>query len=334
MTIREFNGADMTAKRFHQELLPAAQPAVFRGLLADWPLVRAGVEGPEALFGYLRRFDRGQPVRAMLAPARVNGRFFYNEDISGFNFRSDPVKIGSALDFLLASVNDERPSAFAVQSVPVWNNLTGLDRENRMPLLPEGVEPRVWIGNAVTVAAHFDPSENLACVVSGRRRFTLFPPDQVANLYPGPFELNPAGPIISMVDFDAPDLERHPGFAAAMHAATVVDLQPGDVLYIPYLWWHHVRSVERVNMLVNYWWTPPTLPHCHPVEAMMHAMLALNTAPEPHRAAWRSIFDHYVFGVDGPPGTHLPPERRGIQGEVSEDMARGLRRNLAQTLSR
>lgn len=333
MSVQEFQAAEVTAKRFHEEIVAAAQPAVLRGLVRNWPLVQAGREGPEALCRYLRPFDRGQSARAMLAPPRANGRFFYNEDLSGFNFRTQTVKIGAALDLLLSLAGDERPSALAVQSVPVWKNLTGLDRENRMPLLPEGVEPRIWIGNAVTVAAHYDPSENIACVVAGRRRFTLFPPDQVANLYPGPFEITPAGPIISMVDFDAPDLERHPGFAMAMAKAVVADLEAGDVLYIPYLWWHHVRSVERVNMLVNYWWTPPAPAYCHPVEAMLHAMLAIKSLPPPHREAWRSMFSHFVFEDDGETGAHLPPERRGIQGSVSDEAARKVRTGLARTLS-
>ena len=140
-------------------------------------------------------------------------------------------------------------------------------------------------------------------------------------------ELTPAGPIISMVDFDSPDLERYPNFPSAMEAALTVDLEPGDVLYIPYLWWHHVRSIERVNMLVNYWWTPPAPPDCHPLPAMLNVMLALKYLPEPHRAAWRSLFDHFVFEDHGAPGTHLPADRRGVQGAISEDAARGLLRS-------
>ena len=57
----------------------------------------------------------------------------------------------------------------------------------------EGVPPRLWLGNAIKVATHYDQMENIGIVVTGRRRFTLFPPEQVANLYMGPIELTPAG---------------------------------------------------------------------------------------------------------------------------------------------
>ena len=131
----------------------------------------------------------------------------------------------------------------------------------------------IWIGNRTRIAAHQDLPDNLACVAVGHRRFTLFPPDQARNLYPGPFELTPAGPIISMVDFDDPDLERFPGFSEAMAAALVVDLAPGDALYIPYLWWHHVRSLDPLNMLVNFWWAPRANAEEYGADALLLAML-------------------------------------------------------------
>src|SRR3546814_14192490 len=76
----------------------------------------------------------------------------------------------------------------------------------RLPA-PDAV-PRVWIGNATHVSTHYDVSSNLACVVAGRRRFTLFPPDQIANLYVGPLDVTMAGQPASMVDLAAPDLTQ------------------------------------------------------------------------------------------------------------------------------
>jgi len=323
---------DVTAERFWTEILPAGRPVVLRGAVRDWPVVAAGRDSPAALAAYLRRLDRGLPVRAMLGPPSIEGRFFYNADLSDFNFRSDHVKLAAALDLLLHAIDDARPSALAVQSVPTRSNLPGFDADNRMALLPPELEPRIWIGNRVTVAAHHDPSENIACVVAGRRRFTLFPPDQVANLYPGPFELTPAGPVITMVDFRAPDLERYPGFADAMTVAQSAELEPGDALYIPYLWWHQVESLDAMNMLVNYWWTPPGEHAGHPVQALLHAMIAIKNLPEAHRQGWRALFDHYVFQDHGPPAAHLPAERQGIQGPLDDELMRRVRSAIAGTL--
>jgi hypothetical protein len=322
-----------TAEIFGGKILPTAQPALFRGIVSDWPVVAAGRASPEAMSAYLKAFDRGRPVGAMLGPSRIRGRFFYNDDLTGFNFRRESVKLSAALDFLLAAVAEESPSSLAVQSVPVREHLPGFEAENRLPLLDDSVEPRLWIGNSAVVAAHHDPSENIACVVAGRRRFTLFPPEQVANLYPGPFELTPAGPTISMVDFDAPDLDLYPRFADALAAAVTVDLEPGDALYIPYLWWHHVRATGPLNVLVNYWWAPPAPGRGRPLDSFLHAMLAIKDLPEPHRDAWRTLFDHYVFQEDGPPGGHLPAERRGVVGNIDPQAANALRAAIIRALN-
>ena len=34
----------------------------------------------------------------------------------------------------------------------------------------------------------------------------------------------------------------------------VADLEPGDAIYIPALWWHAVQATGELNVLVNYWW--------------------------------------------------------------------------------
>lgn len=330
--IEDHAAADAAA--FEAEVVGQDRPVVFRGLVRDWPVVRAGNASPEALVSYLNRFDRGRQVGAMSGPPRIKGRFHYNDDLSGFNFRKSQVKIGGALDYLLSTLDEEEPSAFAVQSAPVWTNLPGFEAENVLPLLPPSVEPRVWIGNKVVVAAHHDPSENIACVVSGRRRFTLFPPDQIANLYMGPFERTPAGTTISMVDFDAPDLARYPRFAEAMRHALVADLEPGDAIYIPYMWWHHVRSQGRLNMLVNYWWKPPAADRAHPMDAMLLAMLTIRDLPPAHRRAWEAHFGHYVFGRNGPPAEHLPEAQRGVLGKLTEAHVKGLRDAVVNGLAR
>ena len=331
-TVREMT--HVTPAIFHDQILAEARPAVFRGLIADWPATRAGRASPEILTDYLKRFDRGASVAAVLGSPGIGGRFFYNDDLSGFNFRHGSVRLSAALDLLLDYSREETPSSLAIQSAPVRENLPGFEAENRMPLLHPAVEPRIWIGNAVTVAAHHDPSENIACVVAGRRRFTLFPPDQISNLYMGPFDPTPAGATISMVDFDAPDLERYPLFAEAMKHAMVVDMEPGDALYIPYMWWHHVRSIERLNMLVNYWWTPPDQGRGRPTDAMMHAILAVRDMPAPHRDAWRALFNHYVFEDAGPAGAHLPPARRGALGVMDAPAVRMVRTALARAMGR
>jgi oxalate decarboxylase/phosphoglucose isomerase-like protein (cupin superfamily) len=104
------------------------------------------------------------------------------------------------------------------------------------------------------VATHNDPVENVAVVAAGRRRFTLFPPSAEPDLYMGPHHPTPAGARISMVHVTAPDFDRFPRFAAALEVAQVAELLPGDAIFIPRDWFHHVEAIERFNVLVNYWW--------------------------------------------------------------------------------
>lgn len=322
----------VTPEIFQNEILPAGQPVVMRGLVARWPLVKAGKESPEALCRYLRAFDRGNQVSTASGPPSINGRLFYNEDMSALNFRMGRAPLSASLDFLLDHADDERPAAHAVQSVPMRENLPGFINENAMPLISPSIEPRVWIGNNVTIAAHHDPSENIACVAAGTRKFTLFPPEQIANLYMGPFELTPAGATVSMVDFDDPDLERFPNFPKALDAAQTAELEPGDAIYIPYLWWHHVRSLARINVLINYWWNENPSQLDVPRNALLHAMLAIKGLPENHRLAWKQLFDHYIFQVNGAPGEHLPENRRGIIGDLDPEQVKQVRAALAKVL--
>lgn len=322
---------DITPRAFHEEVLAEGCPVVFRGLVKDWPVVRAAKAGPAALATYVRRFDRGQALPTLQGPPAIEGRFHYNADLSGFNFQQGSAPIAAALDFLLARMDDERPPAFAIQSAPARSHLPGFEADNPLPLLGGAVEPRAWIGNRVTVAAHHDPSENIACVAAGRRRFTLFPPEQVANLYMGPFEMTPAGATISMVDLDDPDLTRFPNFPKALEAGLTAELEPGDALYIPYLWWHEVRSLDALNMLVNYWWAPPAPGRTAPRDAFFHAMLAIRDLPPRHRQAWRAMLEHYVFAPDA---SHLPETRRGVLGDLDPQTLRDIRAALADKLNR
>ena len=331
--VHEISATDFDAALFHHEIVPAYRPVVVRGLVKDWPAVRAARDGPDRLIAYLKGFDGGIPVATKTAPPMVKGRFSYDDDVDGFNYRKERMNIGAALDTLLALATEASPPAFAVQSARARQYFPGFDRENRLPLLPDSVAPRLWIGNAVTVAAHYDTVENIACCAAGRRRFTLFPPEQACNLYPGPFERTPAGPIVSMVDFDAPDPVRFPRFGEAMAAAVAADLEPGDALYIPYLWWHHVRSLDRLNLLVNFWWKTGAKAHEFGSEALLLAMMSIKNLPESRRRAWRALFDHYVFGDNGAPGMHLPAGRRGIQDAITAEEAAALRTGIAQKLA-
>jgi len=326
--IREFGRVDRL--ELDREIRPSLQPAVLRGVAADWPAVQVGRESDESLVDYVKRFSNGRRVAAIVGEAAIEGRFFYSDDLRGLNFQRGQSPLEPFLDRLLRDRDNPSPMAMAVQSEIIADVLAGFESENALELVRPDVQPRAWIGNRIRVAPHYDVYENIAVVVAGRRRFTLFPPEQVANLYAGPFELTPAGTPISMVDPKQPDLDRFPRFAEAMEAAQSAELEPGDAIYIPYHWWHGVESLSAFNFLVNYWWSDAREDLARPYDALMHAFFALKHLPPEQRAVWKTTFDHFVFELNGDPAAHLPAHARGVLGELTPQLLARMRATLQQ----
>jgi len=319
------------------EAASARRPLVLRGAVASWPAVRAGRESPAALAAYLARFDKGREVDAIRLPPSARGRIFYNEDMSGFNFTREKMSVSQAVERAMKNGRFGNSPALAVQSAPIPDCLPGFAAENVLELVDAAVVPRIWIGNAVVTPAHFDESSNIACVVAGRRRFTLLPPEQIANLYIGPLGNAPTGTPISLVSFREPDFERFPRFREALGHAFAAEMAPGDAIFIPPLWWHHVESLDPLNMLVNYWWKgspakPAQLPSA--LDGLLHAMLSLRALGPGEREAWRAIFEYYVFGDGDAASAHIPEARRGVLGDMSPEYRKSVRDFLVEQLKR
>ncbi|HZZ94317.1 MAG TPA: cupin-like domain-containing protein [Usitatibacter sp.] len=324
----------LDAQRFREAVAPAGRPAVMRGVVREWPAVRAARAAPDGILDYLRALDNGAKVTTLRMPPSVNGRIFYNAGLEGFNYTRDPATLTSVLERMARYAALARPASIVVQSAPLADCLPGFAAQNANPLLDAAVAGRIWLGNRVVTPAHFDESSNVAFVVAGRRRFTLFPPEAIGDLYIGPIGYAPTGTPVSLVDFDAPDPVRFPRFARALEAAQVADLEPGDGIYIPPLWWHHVRSLDAFNVLVNYWWKdrPAASGTDSALNALLLALLDLRGLPLEQRRAWGAIFEHYVFGADASTASHIPEAKRGVLGEASPELARQVRAFLAAKL--
>lgn len=318
------------------EVLLSGQPLVLRGLVADWPMVRAARDSDAAAVEYLRGFERREapPVVATVGPPEIGGRFFYNDDLSGFNFRQEHVPLHVALNTLLKYAQDEAAPAIYIGSTTIDTWLPGFRADNDLGM--GGREPlaSIWIGNRTRIAAHQDVPDNLACVVAGRRRVTLFPPDQLHNLYVGPLDHTPAGQPISLVDFAAPDLQRFPRFAEACRHALTAELEPGDAVLIPSMWWHHMEALAPFNVLVNYWWRQSPAWMDTPMNALMLAIMTVRDLPAHQRAVWEDVFRHYVFASDDATAGHIPEPARRVLAPLDETRARNLRARLLQRLNR
>lgn len=330
--IRELTGLDY--RELPREVLTSTQPIVLRGLLRSWPIVQAGLESALAASAYLRRFYRGATVGAMLGGPEIQGRFFYNSDFTGFNFKSVRTRLDAVLDEIEHNLTATAPPAIYVGSTTIDTALPGFRGENDVPLGQRDALASIWLGNRTRIAAHHDLPDNLACVVVGRRRFTLFPPGEVANLYVGPVDFTPAGQAISLVDFAHPDLGRYPKFLAAWQQAQVAELEAGDALLIPSMWWHHIEALDAFNVLINYWWRQSPAYMDSPVGALMFAILTMRDLPSEQRDAWHALFRHYVFEADAQTAAHIPEHARRVLGPLDADTARELRARLLQRLNR
>ena len=320
--------SDVTPQTLAGVVAKLTTPVVFKNLVADWPIVAAAQTSPSALIDYLKARDSGRPA-VTFRQAAGDGKFFYGDDQKSLNFARATIPLSLTLDRLAALSGNSESEHIYIQSAPLHDYLPQVETENTLP----GIEarPRIWIGNRSTTQTHFDLYDNLACMVAGRKRFVLFPPDQTKNLYMGPFDTTIAGVPTSMADIANPDFTTHPHFREALESATVADLEPGDVLFIPYMWWHHVVSGDDLNAQINYWWNPAE-DMGQPMQVLIHAMLSLRDLPAQQNAAWKAMFDHFVFHQSDPVADHLKPEVRGLQGDLAPEQRTAIRRQLGKVL--
>ncbi|WP_242123631.1 cupin-like domain-containing protein [Sphingobium sp. Sx8-8] len=315
--IETFAARDMAGAEQLRVFAKSCRPAVIRARFADWSAVAAGRQGGAEALAYVARFDASLSAEYFSGGADLDGHYHYGEGPGGFNFMRQTASTGSALDRIAANMGGAGETAY-LGSLPTDAYFPGFAKENPCGLLAPEVRPRLWVGNRSTVACHYDNYDNLACVVAGRRRFTLYPPDAIGDLYVGPVDHTLSGQPISMASGASEGANAYPRFAAAQARAIVIDLEPGDALYLPKLWWHQVEALDPVNILVNYWWDGFAAGPDSPYTAMLLAMIAVAERPEPERAAWRAYFDHYVFRPDGHPLAHLPEERHGVLGPLAK----------------
>lgn len=310
------------------EVVAAESPVIINGAIEHWPALAAGRTSPARLNAYLKSMDVGALAPVMEAPASSGGRYGYTADLREFTFSKRQAGISSTLDQIERLIREPRAPFIAIQMLPLATHLPRFVEHNPLRLVRNEVMPRLWVGGPLRTQTHNDRDHNLACVIVGRRRFVLFPPEQVANLYIGPLE-NP--PALSLVDPERPDFGRHPKFSAALAAARVAHLQAGDAIFIPKYWWHHVTSLDPYNAMVNYWWgdTAPGLEH--PYNCFLTALLALKDLPSGERAYWQAMFETYVFRGDEEATAHIPAMLRGALGAMNGASRARLKHQLRMT---
>lgn len=321
------------------QLFAAEGPIILRGLVSDWSLVKAGEQSPGKAMEILQSHSSKKPVGVYIAPPEAEARFFYNQDCTGFNYQSKYLQLSDIFAQIREAENNPDHSYYYMNSLTLDNCFPGLRAANDLSFDHQAFtnnQPlsKVWVGTESIAAAHYDVPSNLACCVLGARRFTLFPPEQIHNLYPGPLEPTPGGQVITMVDLKNPDFERFPRVRRALEAAVVVDLQPGDAVYYPSMWWHQVEALSPFNIMINFWWLRSPAYMGNPMDIVMHAIMGIRDRPEAEKNAWREVFEYYIFGPADTPREHLPASIQGALGELDDDSIRRLRALVKNKLNR
>ena len=318
-------------------------PLLLKGLVSQWPLVQAGLGSACAAIELLKSHCNDKPAPIYFGEPGMR-RLAYKQDLSGLSFEIKKADIKATLEEILANLDSPAPPLRYIASNAIEVFFPSLRQGNDLPFSGEYfaqhplelADPHrgIWIGTSTISPCHYDAQSNIACVAVGQRRFTLFPPDQVHNLYPGPLELNPGGPAITLVDFDQPDYARFPRFAEAIAAGQEALLEPGDALFIPCMWWHQVESLSRFNVLVNYWWNSYPKIRGQAMNVLYHALLSIRDRPVQEKQAWKQLLDYYVFDSDSQAGEPMPEAVRGYLGKIDDAQARRLRAMLLQKLNR
>lgn len=318
---------------FINEYLTPGKPVVIRGLVSQLPVVKAAKRSNDAFLEYLTAHYVGGRIRFMTLAN--DAYYFYNEDYSGFNFER---KIGSYEQFLNA-IRDaspvNAPNRVSLQSAPLKDHFPNLLGEYQMPLFDSAIEPRIWLGSAGKINSHFDDANNIACVISGKRTFTIFPPEQIENLYLGSLQITPGGAPISLAKLHEYDQQKFPKMKEAIKYSLSIELYPGDAIFIPALWWHHVESHEGVNGLINYWQggsieNPQELSG---LDAILFGLISLSKLPESEKLAWKTMFDHIVMKSEGQ-FDYVPDKIKGVLGEMNTASKQNIVNWLASKLNR
>jgi len=331
--VRRIEG--VSADQLSALLRDASEPLVLAGFCAHWPLVELGLQSAQAALDFIAGCSSGEPVAVAALHKEAQGRVFYNADQTGFNYSGGRVSFAEFGQQLLALAAEPDGRCLYMGSTEVSRWFPGLLTQHQLPLSDWQPLTSLWIGNQAQIAAHYDFPHNLACNLVGQREFLLFPPQQVANLYPGPMEFAPGGHDVSMVDFNQPDFARFPKAREALQAAQLARLEPGDLLFIPSMWWHQVTGKAAVNVLLTHWWrdTPGYLGR--PNNALLAAVLGIRSLPKAQRQAWQALFNYYVFDHDEVDQQQISSQALGmLEKPLPELEARKLRADLLNKLKR
>ena len=137
-------------------LLEGDKPVVFSDLVQSWPAVSGCRQSAADAWNYLQQFATEEPVTAYLGDEQFDGRFFYNQEFNGFNFRSGAAPLGAVLERLTNQRGQADAQTIYVGSTMVDKWLPGFRQANDLKLPSEQPLVSFWLGNQSRISAHYD----------------------------------------------------------------------------------------------------------------------------------------------------------------------------------
>jgi hypothetical protein len=251
----------LSVEDFRSRYSDRERPVVLVGVLRDWTIFKTWT--PDYLKAHLGKM----PVKVARSP---DGGEYFNPDTGIDHSRTLLLPFDEFVDRAFDPAAKEK--LYLLQATT--DELGPLAREIVIPdyARPPVLYNNVWIGSADNVTrCHYDMQDNLLAQIVGKKRVTLFPSRHMRKMYPrSPFE-NKSN--FSRVDVMRPDYERFPHFRDV--PAYETQLEPGDMLYIPIHWFHHVLSLDAA-ISVNYWWRARLLQSLRPAAAWYWPRLVAN----------------------------------------------------------
>jgi len=228
-----------SVETFRRQYVTACRPVVLSGVISEWPALRRWS------LDYLRDQFAATPVKTIRADA---GKVVMDAEYGAIE---EHMRLGDCIDEFRSGANHRYVTSPMAQ---LPNSLRRDAPPPRYFAEASWHDSNIWIGAVGTVAPmHRDLADNLHALVCGRKRFTLVAPRQSGQVYPNRlFDRFPNG---CRIDIEHPDFTRFPKLRAV--ETLVAELEPGDAIYIPRRWWHHVRTLA-VSTSVNFWWASGT----------------------------------------------------------------------------
>ncbi|GJM33276.1 MAG: hypothetical protein DHS20C18_22770 [Saprospiraceae bacterium] len=228
----------LTAVQFNKLYFQENKPVIIKGGVKEaksynhWSL------------DYLKSKFANRPVRVFYSESG-----YYNFNVQG---QMVPIQVSFEEATEYFTSNQYNNKSYYMQQVSIPDVFPELmdDLETPEWNLPSDLinVVNLWIGGAGCVTPlHYDFAQNFLIQIMGRKELTLFAPTDAPYLYP-----SEAGKVhLSQINLDAVDYAQFPLFRQAKPFRC--SLEPGDVLFLPPGWWHHVRSLDAA-ISVNYWW--------------------------------------------------------------------------------